>query len=346
MRGGRATTGSAVDVREYREEDEAEVLRLLTTTLGGGPAGQRPAEFFRWKHVANPFGRSLMLVAETEGRVIGLRAFMRWRFRAGDRLIPAVRAVDTATHPEHQGRGVFTMLTGQALERLRGGVDFVFNTPNEQSLPGYLKMGWQIVGRVPVSVRVRRPLRLIRRLRSVRSGTESMDQRPSVDAPTASEVLERTDLIGLVLSEAEIEPRRLVTPRDDTYLRWRYAAPPLLGYHAILREVDGHPQGFAIFRVRRRGALWESTVSELIVRRGDERAARRLLREVVHAAPVDHVTCSLPAGSVAGRAARRCGFLPAPEGMTFVVNTLRPDVEPPPTNLASWALSLGDLEVF
>ena len=30
----------------------------------------------------------------------------------------------------------------------REGVDFVFNTPNDQSRPGYLKMGWQLVGKL------------------------------------------------------------------------------------------------------------------------------------------------------------------------------------------------------
>ena len=29
----------------------------------------------------------------------------------------------------------------------------MFNTPNDQSRPGYLKMGWQVVGRVPIGVR-------------------------------------------------------------------------------------------------------------------------------------------------------------------------------------------------
>ena len=35
------------------------------------------------------------------------------------------------------------------------GVQFVFNTPNEQSRPGYLKMGWRVVGRPAVAVRPR-----------------------------------------------------------------------------------------------------------------------------------------------------------------------------------------------
>jgi hypothetical protein len=32
--------------------------------------------------------------------------------------------------------------------------------------------------------------------------------------------------------------------------------------------------------------------------------------------------------------------------VTFVVNQLRPSVQPDPTDLRSWTLSLGDVEVF
>ena len=100
-------------------------------------------------------------MAEHDDRLIGLRAFMRWRLAAGDRDLTAVRAVDTATHPDFQGMGVFSRLTRAALDAMEGQVDLVFNTPNGKSGPGYLKLGWREVGRVPVAVRVRRPLRLL-----------------------------------------------------------------------------------------------------------------------------------------------------------------------------------------
>jgi hypothetical protein len=73
---------------------------------------------------------------------------------------------------------------------------------------------------------------------------------------------------------------------------------------------------------------------------------RRLLRRVVGAAPVDHLTFHAPAGSPAVRAARLAGFLPSPAGVRLVVNPRRDGIRPDPTDLRAWALSLGDLEVF
>ena len=80
-----------------------------------------------------------------------------------------LRAVDTATHPDHRGIGIFSMLTDQALHELRGQAELVFNTPNGRSLPGYLKMGWRTVGRIPVAVRVRRPITVARGYRRIGS---------------------------------------------------------------------------------------------------------------------------------------------------------------------------------
>jgi GNAT superfamily N-acetyltransferase len=330
-----------ITIRPFAAGDEAEVLELLDATLGGGPAGRRPPDFFRWKHQQNPFGPSFMLVAESAGRTIGLRAFLRWRFESGQRRYEALRAVDTATHPDFQGMGVFSRLTMAALEAQQGQVDLVFNTPNGASRPGYLKLGWLDVGRVSVAIRPRRPLRLARERKAPAA---RLPPRPTIMAESAAQMLERGEEITRLLAEAQVDDERLRTPRNLAYLRWRYGAAPLLDYAAVVEEEAGRLRGLAIFRVRPRGALWESTVAEVLVPAGDRPTTRRLLRRVAAAAPVDHLTLHDPDGTVA--AAARLGFLPAPGGIALVVKPLRPGVQPDPTEPSTWALSLGDLEVF
>ncbi|MGH2572280.1 MAG: GNAT family N-acetyltransferase [Actinomycetota bacterium] len=341
-----SVVGQGLAIRPFRPEDESGVVELLNRSLGGGPAGERSSEFFRWKHLANPFGPSFMWVAESEGEVVGLRAFMRWSFKADGQSISAVRAVDTATHPDHQRRGIFSLLTRESLEALREEVALVFNTPNEKSLPGYLKMGWLVVGTIRPSVRLRRPLRFVRHIRALRDGEEPTGPRPPTEAEPAAHALVDGITLSPLLEAAATEHAMLHTPRDLAYLRWRYGDAPLLDYRAIRLEEGGSTTGLALFRVRPRGVLWETAIADLIVRPGDQRTARRLLRAVARRARVDHLTCRFPVGSTAARAARRAGFLPAPAGAPFVVNPLRDGLRPDPIDQASWALSLGDLEVF
>lgn len=336
----------AVGVRPYRDEDEASVLELLRASLGPGPVGGRHPEFFRWKHLENPFGRSFMLVAEVEGRIVGLRAFMRWRFDNVGRAIEAVRAVDTATHPDYQGLGVFSRLTREALERLRGEVDLVFNTPNEKSLRGYLKMGWRIVGQMPIWVRVRRPVRFTKGIRSLKETDVSGGVLPANDAESAGQALSGGEDVSSLLSRAEHDSRRFRTPEDITYLRWRYGSAPFLDYRAVREYDGGELRGLAIFRVRPRGGLWESTVGEIIVPPGDGAMFARLVGRVARAAPVDHLTCRFPVGWSEPNVSLRPRLIRVPGGMTFVVNALNEGLSPDPGDPASWALSLGDLEVF
>ena len=74
---------------------------------------------------------------------------MRWRFTTGNTTVRAVRAVDTVTHPEYRRYGVFSALTNKAVEQAKNeGVDLIFNTPNNQVLPGYLKLGWNYVSAI------------------------------------------------------------------------------------------------------------------------------------------------------------------------------------------------------
>jgi GNAT superfamily N-acetyltransferase len=337
----------SIRVRSYEDGDEPGVLDLLRTTLGVGPGGWRSPDFFRWKHERNHFGRSFMLVAVVNDLIVGFRAFMRWRFEAGDQTVRAVRAVDTATHPEFQRRGVFSLLTNRALESLREETDLVFNTPNARSGPGYLKLGWRQVGRVTVSARVRRPLRLLRGLRSARAGVGAVRASSiPVKAETAREVLEDVDSVSLLLERAGAPPGRLATPKDVPFLRWRYGDAPLLGYHAIRELRHGRLAGLAVFRVRPRGTLWQCSIADVIVGRGDVRTAGQLLRRAVSAARVDYAALHVPSRSTVARAAIRSGFVPTPQGLRFVVNPLSEGLAPDPTDRRSWALSLGDLEVF
>lgn len=301
-------------VRRAEDDDLDEIVALGARCLGWrGDARDRA--FFRWKHHENPFGRSPCWVAEDSGRLVGLRTFLRWRFvhgTTGERL-EVVRAVDTATDPELQGRGIFRELTMTALEELAGdGLAAVFNTPNDKSKPGYLKMGWTELGRPRVLVR---PLSLrgIRRAAGARAPAQIW---PGADLPE----------LGHPVSElpAHVFPPRPTwrTDRDEAYRSWRYRFEPL-GYRQTAA-----PHGGSVFRLRRRGPAVEVSLCEI---HGPTPALDGDIRR--HA---DFVLA-------AGRTWRRVG-IPVP-GLGPSV-TWRPLGRPELPSLADLDLGLSDLELF
>jgi GNAT superfamily N-acetyltransferase len=381
-------SGSEVTVRPVDlAADEPALLELLTTALAGGPTGQRTAEFFRWKHRANPFGESPGLVAaDRDGRVVAVRLFLRWEFEVDGRLVRAVRAVDTATHPEHRGRGLFKRLTLEQLDRLADDrTELVFNTPNGNSLPGYLRMGWGAVGAMPISIRPARPAALWRgaavAARRIRGGPPANGSDgvagagaaariaavPACPFPSAAEyfaVPGRDEALDALLARARpARPDgRIGTRRSARYLRWRYAEAPGLDYRAITLPGTDGSTAVAFGRPRLRGGLTEFTLSEPITAHGDTAGATALLRAAARHSGCDLVTLHTAAATPARIAAIRAGYLTPPRiGMTLVARPLGPGGSADPVDSAGsadgfarnraldpagWRLALGDLEVF
>ena len=92
-------------IREATHKDIPQILKVLKASLGE-TSSKKTEEVWRYKHIDNPFGESLVLVAEESSEMVGVRAFMRWQWQQGEQVYFAFRAVDTATHPAHQGKGI------------------------------------------------------------------------------------------------------------------------------------------------------------------------------------------------------------------------------------------------
>ncbi len=316
-------------------------------------------EYWNWKHSNNPFGVSAVLVAEQDGLLVGLRAFMRWDWQPGQQRIHSVRAVDTATHPDFQGRGIFKRLTLQLREEVeREGVGFIYNTPNSKSRPGYLKMGWSDVGRPTLWVRPVQPWRLVKSY--LGKGLQGAEvSAPTVDAMPAAAALDLPGVSELIDAVAAERLAEFHTPVSARYLQWRYVEIPAIEYYALAAG-KGDEGALLIFRTRQRGALRELRICELLVtaRRASQRHARSLLKQVGRVADVD-VVIVMNGGSLdCSRLLLRCGYVPLPRtGPRLTAYAFAPSpslsptggeglVMPDPRRLGSWRATIGDLELF
>lgn len=336
-----------ISLRSANAGDTDEILNLLKRSLGEG-AIPRQRSYWSWKHQHNPFGPSPALVAEGGGRIVGLRVFMRWNW--GDKEVRSVRAVDTATHPDWRGQKIFSRLTLTLAEQMREeGVAFIFNTPNNLSRPGYLKMGWSKMGRVSLWVHPRRPWRAIRAMRNRRAAGGDDASAGVGGSPMVRELLQQRELEGF-LEGARTNDSRLATHTTLTYLRWRYGDIPGFEYGAAWcwnRDLEG---AVIIFRDSHRGDAHELRLCEIIVGPGpsSQRIARKLIRETCEVVRPDYAVAMAAWRTPEWRALLRARFLPAPRlGPILTVRTLaRNSMGVDPVHRSSWRLSLGDLELF
>lgn len=334
-------------VRSFSADDLPQTLELLRNAFGSwpGPAvleSADPEDVFRWKHLANPAGQSLIVLADAGDRLIGMRAYMPWPLHVDGTPVMARQAVDLATDPDHRGQGVNSALTRHAIESSGDSGPFTLGLPNTMSRSQSQKVGWRPVAERRLWVQVRRPLRVAGHLHRLKR-PDARATTPKVDAPTVAECLSDREAVNELLQDARPAAERFATDWDHDHLLWRYD-PLLANYRAVAEHDGGRLAGFAIFRLRRRGALWEVSVCELVVRPGDDRIARRVLRRAAGAARVDHVAAIATPGSTTASMLARAGFVRLPFGaMPFGVNLYRPTA-PDPYLRESWALSLGDLE--
>lgn len=315
-----------LDIRPATPDDRPAIIALCRQTLSWGD-DERYERLYAWKHDENPFGASPSWVATDGDRIVGLRSFMRWEFVRGATVLRAVRAVDTATHPDYQGRGLFTALTLHGLDEVRAeGIDFVFNTPNAQSRPGYLKMGWDTVGSLPAATRVAGPWSAIAMARA-RVPAAHWSMPITVGEP----FLEWLDREGFEPKVAD-DPatlRDLATNVSEAFLRWRFGMPSLY-YRAVAA-----PGGALIVRCRLRGPARELVMPAAPGLDAD--VADRLA-----AAQLDEAGCHHALRL--GHANLRTGFVPLPGGGPILTwKALGMQSMPP---LGNWRFNMGDIALF
>lgn len=312
-----------LQIRPAEQEDIPQILEVLRASLGETPMLKRTPELWAWKHHLNPFGSSIVLVAVSENRIAGVRAFMRWELATpqGD-VLRCVRPVDTATHPDFARRGIFRSLTLGALDVARDdGVHLVFNTPNAQSGPGYLAMGWGEVGRIGVLVRIRIGPAV----------TRTLEENPSV-----SELAAGVKPFHPV-TEPPRRPAGLRTVRTGRYQSWRFGDHPTVRYGLVS---DIH--GAAVLRAGVRSGRAELVLSDLL-----GGAGRKAVSAVGRMNRARYVAGFFSPGSPERSAAMAGGMLPLP-GVSALRLVALPlvDLDFDVFNPRSWDMATSDLELL
>ena len=330
-----------MEIRPGTAADIPQIVSLLKASLGETFLPKSEG-YWRWKHVDNPFGESPVLLATEANRLIGVRAFMRWRWSNINEAREAVRAVDTATHPSAQGKGIFTKLTMALLEDSeQKKIDLVFNTPNEKSMPGYLKMGWVKAGQMPIEVNAVRPVHMV-----IAAATGKKLDDPQHSKASIERFVSHPGLMELVMSHfAAFNSGDFVTAYSRDYLRWRYVDIPVAAYYAAGIEENSKLGGIFIYRVKNTRWGREFRVTDLFAR---DHARLRQLKKLI-SQEATKMNANFITGSGSGDNKLLPGILNYRTRNLGPIVTVR-DIVPGRKEIfcefRQWSPSLGDMELF
>jgi len=244
--------GAAVEMAT--ENDMTEVLALLNQSFSSvqRSAGlERGSRFWEWKYRESPFGPAAVQIVRIDGRIAAAGCLWPMSLIVGDKKLRALQPCDTAVHPDFRRRGLFGYLNRARKEfAVERGVDVVFNFPNENSLPGYLKAGWTYVGRVPWLVRLMNPLAVLRDRRNP-------GQSVALDVPV--EYRFERDLVYDV-SSPELKWSDFISiARPPGFFKWRFIERPNRQYGIVRSKSD--MDGLAVFTLSRK----ESGLIEMVI---------------------------------------------------------------------------------
>lgn len=238
----------------------------------------------------------------------------------------SLRAVDTVVHPDFQGKGIFKKLTLALREQCRTeGYDFIFNTPNKLSRPGYLKMGWQDIGRVRI------------RLKPIFSlGTKEI-------SPINLDIEDAISQYKPNLSGNH--SNKWQTRKTKDYLHWRYINCPVIQYYG---HTDPQQGWLLIGYPKKTSKGVELRITEWLP--GIESPSRLALHKALHffasIFKPAYVTISPNMNPEIGSILLSEGFLPAlPIGPKLTYCSLHKRA-PAQMKVSDFYCSVGDMELF
>jgi GNAT superfamily N-acetyltransferase len=103
--------------------------------------------YLQWLYVDNPDGRAVGFDAWDGERLAAHYVCIPARAWVEGREVAVLLSLNTATHPDYQGKGLFTRLAAMTFEAgAAQGYDGVYGVANANSTPGFVrKLGFQLV---------------------------------------------------------------------------------------------------------------------------------------------------------------------------------------------------------
>jgi Acetyltransferase (GNAT) domain len=245
---------------------------------------RRPLAFDRWKLFSTDFGRCPSIVAMQGDRCVGLYTVLPTPLSLDGIGVSGAQSVDTMTHPDFRGRGMFLSLARSCYEEAASDIAVMYGLPNQNSYPGFIKhLGWTHLDDITRWVR---PLALPQRLPRIAAALADPLIRGVAGLGRVTGSARTTADADMPIAETAIRPAaRCFVEKSSRWLAWRYAVGAGSTFHRLTIGPPEKPDGLIIFEElpsTEDGFGHSSRIMEWLGRTADAKAA--LLRQFVRTA--------------------------------------------------------------
>ena len=240
------------------DADKDRVLELLQhsfLSVQRSETVERDARFWSWKYRSSPFGAAFIQVIRDGENVVATGCLWPMTLLSEGRRLKAFQTCDVAVHPDFRRRGFLKeILSARKLLAFEQGGELLFSFPNPNSLPGYIKSGWQYVGRVPWLVRLAKPLAVVR---------DCLNPGKSKAIEVPIKYLLREAIASEIPAHSAGLEDSISLDRPAGYWRWRFSEHPNRQYGLVRSSTDQN--SIAVFTLSRKpSGLIEMVIVDLV----------------------------------------------------------------------------------
>lgn len=96
--------------------------------------------YFNWKLRSNPVKKGICAIVESDKKTVGMASITPKKMLFQKKLFTTAEIGDTFTHPDFQRKGIFSQVVNKVRSISENeNINFIYGTPNTNSLPGYKK---------------------------------------------------------------------------------------------------------------------------------------------------------------------------------------------------------------
>ena len=342
---------SEIEIRPYESGDEHSILEAWNLVFPAqDKLPERDLAHWTWQYRTNPLGRSEIICAVVDAKVVAQYACVPLAAVDEGQDITIGCVCDAFVLPEYRRAGQRPGLIIHVAERLHRaycGRDAELITPGHSLLYGYPFPIWRVAQRYLSSEMVRDMDILFRELRA-----GGYRPSPAPEAVLVEESAGSADFADFGRAADELwqqlrDSVRFGLVRDRAWFDWRYARHPAHQYRILLArsKSDGKARGIAVYRKGKYVVEDAGILCDWLCPADDEEAEQALICAVEECARDDGVHSLLavfPQNDPRFSSFQRRGFLVGPPSHFLVMNSFKHHVL---YLRERWYFTLGDSDL-
>ena len=325
---------SEVLFRPYDLNDEMKITDLFLQCS----SHKRTTGFWQWINRNCPFGNSIVVVGEIDGRIIGTYAVMPNLLQIGANNYKTGFAIQLIVHLEYRSFRNTISLTKMVLNECKKvGMEFIFGFPNDTAFPLHIKaMGWNHLSDFNSMEIYSREI------------TFDFNFDQNIKIQRVNNFSKEINDVYLNSSPAILNKIQII--RNQSFLNWRFFDHPIEHYVTFVARIREKISGYIVLKIYYKdGTIYGHLVDFLTNKENDELIFQALLYQAIEFfkySKVDIVSTWCPRTSPYFPILDLIGFKASGFNTHFVLKPIINDINTNFLNYDNWFLSMADSDAF